>query len=73
MDNVIATAAIIGLINGVKLLELPDKKSFYYFLLAMLAGVLARAFGLLGLNLESGIFTALASSGLYKTATVLRR
>ena len=72
MDNVVATAAIIGLINGAKLLELPDKKSFYYFLLALVAGVIAGFFGLFELTLESGILTALASSGLYKTAQVVR-
>lgn len=70
--NLIATAAIIGLINGIKLLENADKRSFFYFLLALIAGIVAGYFGLYGLTIETGILTALASSGFYKGAQIIR-
>lgn len=68
MENVIAMSAIIGLINGVKLFENPDKRSFFYFCAALLVGLLFGYLKLFGLNIESGILAALSSSGLYTVA-----
>jgi len=68
MENIIAMSAIIGLINGVKLLENPDKKSFYYFLGAVGLGLVFGFFKVFGLNIETGLISALASSGLYTVA-----
>ena len=68
-ENIIAMGAIIGLINGIKLLENPDKKSFYYFLGAVLTGLVFGYFKVFGLTVETGIIAGLSSSGLYKIAS----
>ena len=68
MENLQSIAVIIGIVNGVQLATLPDKKPFLFFLLAVAVGVV---FGLLhyfGLTVEAGILAALASSGLYKVS-----
>ena len=39
-DFAIAAGVIIGLVNGFRLLEQSDKRGFYYFVGALVAGVL---------------------------------
>lgn len=68
MDIVNATAAIIGLINGLKLFELPDKKSFYYFLASVIIGAVFGVVHIFKLDLETGILLGLSASGYYKIA-----
>lgn len=66
MENLVAIGVIIGLVNGIRLLQ-TDRKGFIYFLCALAAGM---GFGYLGwfgiTGLEAGLVTALASSGLYR-------
>ena len=69
----VAAAALIGIINGIKLLE-TNVRSFAYFVAALALGVLIGYFGLFGLpsgveGIETGVMLGLASSGLYKVAT----
>lgn len=69
MENVNAIAAIVGLINGFRLIQLPDKTGFYLFCSAVIAGLVfgqLKWFGLSGL--EAGLVAALASSGVYRVA-----
>lgn len=67
MDNLQAIAAIIGLVNGVRLFQ-TDKVAFGYFALAVGLGVVFGLLHLFGLNLETGLVAALASSGFYQVA-----
>lgn len=66
MEQLTSVAVIIGFINGVKLFENPDKKSFIYFCLALVFGVVFGYLKFFGINgVENGLIVALASSGLY--------
>jgi hypothetical protein len=67
MENIQAIAVIVGLVNGARLLEV-NRKGFYYFLGAVVAGVVFGAFHFFGLTIETGIVSALAGSGLYRVA-----
>ena len=67
MAELEAIAVIIGLVNGVKLYR-ENKESFLYFCLALGIGVSFGYLGFYGFTIESGIVSALASSGLYKIA-----
>jgi len=73
MDNLTAGLAIIGLVNGFRLLKEGMDSSpktywgFAFFLLAMAAGMLFGFLGWFGLTtLEAGFLAGLASSGLYR-------
>jgi len=68
--NLVATAVIIGIVNGVKLIPQNNFQvtSFVSFLIALALGVGFGLVGLFGLNIETGIITALVSSGLYTIA-----
>ena len=66
--NLVAIAVIIGVVNGVRLLNLPQVTSFVAFVIALLLGVGFGFVGLFGLNIETGLVAALVSSGLYKVA-----
>jgi hypothetical protein len=68
VDNLTAIAVVIGIVNGVILFH-EARDRFYYFLLALVVGLGLGFFGYFGLTPETGIIIALASSGLYKTAT----
>ncbi len=71
MENIQAIAALIGVVNGVRLLfddPDPKHKSFIYFILAVVAGVVFGALHWFGLSIESGFVAALASSGVYQVA-----
>lgn len=66
MDNAQAIAAIIGLVNGVRLIKEKSWWGLAFYLTAMVAGI---GFGFLhyfGLTIETGIVAALASSGFYR-------
>lgn len=65
-ENLEAMAVIVGLVNGIRLAREQDKWGLILFICAMVAGVLLGLFGLFGLDLETGIVAALASSGLYR-------
>lgn len=63
--QLIAGAVIIGIVNGIQLLS-PQIKGFISFAISMALGIAFGLAGFYGLTLETGIITALASSGLYK-------
>ena len=68
---VMAAFVLIGLVNGVKLLE-SDKRGFVYFLTAVVAGTAFGAFKLFGLpSAEIGLAIGISSSGGYKLAQKL--
>lgn len=67
IETLQATAVIIGLVNGARLLE-TSRKGFFYFLGAVVVGILLGALHYFGLTIETGIIAALASSGLYRVA-----
>lgn len=69
MENIQAIAVIIGFVNGIQLFSQPDRRGFYYFVAAVVLGVVLGLVHLFGLTLETGIVAALASSGLYKVAS----
>jgi len=70
MEQLTSVAAIIGFINGLRLLENPDKRSFYYFCVAIVLGILMGGFKLFGVTgIEQGLLIGLGSSGFYKIAT----
>lgn len=73
MDNLTAGLAIIGLVNGVRLLkdgmeaEPKNYWGFTLFVLAMVAGILFGYLHWFGLpTIEAGFLAGLASSGLYR-------
>jgi len=70
MDNAIAAAVIIGIVNGFRLLKEQDKWGFIFFILALVTGLILGALHWFGLTLETGLVAALASSGLYRVAQV---
>lgn len=67
MDNLQAGAVLIGVVNGVRLLY-PKLTSGQSFLLNLACGLGMGYAHLFGLNLETGLVTALMSSGLYQVA-----
>lgn len=69
MENLQAIAVIIGLVNGFRLFQQADKTGFYLFCGAIVLGVGFGLLNLFGLDLQSGIIAALASSGLYQVAS----
>jgi hypothetical protein len=73
MENLTAGLAIIGLVNGFRLLKEGMDSSpknywgFAFFLLAMAAGMLFGFIHWFGLaTVEAGFLAGLASSGLYR-------
>lgn len=64
--NVTALAVIIGIVNGIALLDIPQISSFVKFLIALAIGMIFGVFGVFGLTIETGLIVGLASSGLYK-------
>ena len=72
MENITAVAVIIGVVRGVILgLEQFSKvnvTSLVGFLLALATGVVLGFLGYFGLNVESGIISALVATGVYQTA-----
>lgn len=73
MENVTAALAIIGLVNGFRLLKEGMDSAphnywgFIFFVLAMLSGMLFGVLHWFGLaTLEAGFLAGLASSGLYR-------
>lgn len=71
MDNLEAIGAIIGLVNGIRLLQEGNRWGFVYFCSAIAAGVLFGYFNWFGLpSVQLGLLAALASSGLYRVGQV---
>ena len=70
MDNIQGTAAIIGIVNGIILLQ-TNHGAFLNFAIAVALGVFFGFIGFFGLNPESGLILGLASSGLYKVSQVI--
>lgn len=66
MENLIAGAVIVGVVNGVRLLKEQDRWGFILFAIALGVGVVLGLLNMFGLNVETGIVAALASSGLYR-------
>jgi hypothetical protein len=62
-------AVIIGIVNGITLLDIDKITPFIKFLIALGIGITFGYLGMFGLSIETGLITALASSGLYKIAT----
>jgi hypothetical protein len=73
MDIALPIGVIIGLINGIKLIEAQDKKPFIYFCISLIAGTVLGYMGKYGLTLETGLMVGLASSGFYKVGQVIGR
>jgi len=72
MQELTSVAAIIGFINGLRLLENPDKRSFYYFCVSVVLGALMGGFKLFGVRgIEQGLLIGLAGSGFYKISQKL--
>ncbi len=66
MEQLTSVEVIIGFINGIKLFENPDKRSFMYFCFALILGIVFGYFKFFGISgIENGLTVALASSGLY--------
>lgn len=71
MENITAAAVIIGVVRGVVLGfgQMNVKvTSLIGFILALIAGVVLGFLGYFGLNVETGIVTALIATGVYQTA-----
>lgn len=70
MENIVAGAVIIGIVNGLRLI--PQKyllvDGFIAFLVGLGLGLVFGILGMFGLNVETGIITALGASGLYQVA-----
>lgn len=65
----VAAAAVIGLINGVRLLKAGDRWGFIFFAMAILAGILFGYMNWFGVpSIEIGLLVGLASSGFYRVA-----
>jgi len=66
MDTVSAGLAIVGFVNGLRLLQ---EKSYWGFIFFAVAVALGTLFGFLhwfGLTIADGFLAGLASSGLYR-------
>ena len=72
MENLQAVAVIIGIVNGVRLLQEGNESTpksywgFVLFLVALIVGIILGLMHMFGLTVEMGIVAALASSGLYR-------
>ena len=70
MDNIQGTAAIIGIVNGIILVQ-TNRPAFVNFAIAVALGVFFGFIGFFGLTPESGLVLGLASSGFYKISQVI--
>ncbi len=74
MENLEAIAVVIGIVNGFRLFKEGADSTpktywgFAFFVIALVTGLVLGALGFFGLNIQSGIVVALASSGLYRGA-----
>ena len=67
MENINAGLAIIGLVNGMRLLQQKNNWGFAFFAVAVLTGILFGYIHWFGLaDIEAGFLAGLASSGLYR-------
>lgn len=67
MEYVAVTAAIIGLVNGLRLLKAKDIWGFAFFVCALIAGLLFGYWHWFGLpGLQAGLVAGLISSGFYR-------
>lgn len=72
MEAVNSVAAIIGFVNGLRLLEKGDYRGFAFFCASVIAGVVAGLLGWLGLSgAEAGFLAGLAGSGYYRAGQVV--
>ena len=72
METVNSIAAIVGFVNGIRLIEKKDYKGFVFFLAAVLCGIAAGLLGWLGLSgAEAGFLAGLAGSGYYRAGQVV--
>lgn len=62
------SAAIIGFVNGVRLLKAKDYWGFIFFAIALVTGIVLGALHLFGLTIETGLIAGLVSSGFYRVA-----
>lgn len=67
-SSVIVGGAIIGFINAIQI-QFPQTKGLISIGIAAALGIVAGAFSLFGLNIETGLITGLSSVGVYKVAT----
>lgn len=71
MENITAVAVIIGIVRGITLgLDQTKFKatSLVSFGLAVLTGVVLGFFGYFGLDVQTGIISALVATGTYQVA-----
>lgn len=68
----VAAAAIVGLVNGFRLIGDKDYKGFVFFALALASGLFFGHIHWFGLpSMEVGLLVALASSGLYRVGQLV--
>lgn len=65
----VASAVIIGLVNGVRLASQYDKWGFILFASGVGFGVILGALGYFGLTVETGLAVAIGGSGIYQVAS----
>lgn len=72
MENLTAVAVIIGVVRGVTLglekLDFVRLSSLLGFVLAVVTGIVLGLLGFFGLNVETGVISALVATGVYQTA-----
>lgn len=72
METIQAGLVIIGIVNGVRLLQEGNKSNpknywgFAFFVCALVAGIVLGYLHYFGLTVETGIVAGLGSSGLYR-------
>lgn len=67
MDQITAAATIVGIVNLVKM-QFPIVTGIFGLALALAIGVVMGFFGFLVPDVQMGVITALASSGIYVIA-----
>lgn len=71
MENITAVAVIIGVVRGITLGLAKTKfqaTSLVSFVLALITGIVLGLLGYFGLNVQTGIISALVATGVYQTA-----
>jgi len=67
MEYVAVSAAIIGIVNGIRLLSKKDYWAFVFFAAALVSGIILGYYHWFGLTgVEAGFVAGLVSSGFYR-------
>ena len=71
MDTISAGLVIVGIVNGIRLLQEKNVWGFIFFVTALAAGIILGILHLFGLTIEVGLLTGIGSSGLYRVGQVI--